>query len=401
MKVVQINTVCGYGSTGSIVIDLVKELKKYNVETKIIYGQNNIEFENGYNSSILIENKIHSIMSRLLGIQGFFSWIGTIRAIDFIKKYGPDIVHIHNLHGNYICYPLLFRYLSKKQIPIVYTLHDCWPFTGKCAHYADIRCNKWKIKCYHCPKVRSYPPSYFIDLSSFMYKVKKYIFNKLDKVIAVGVSDWIANEARKSFINGWDIRVVYNWIDISIFKPQYNADYLQRVGIREDEFIILGVCGKWSKAKGILDWLELGKYLSEKQKIVLIGKIDKSIVLPPNCIHISYTENREELAILYTRAQVFLNLSEAESFGKTTAEALACGTPVIVYDRTACPELVGPSCGYVVKSLPEVVRRIQMIQDGQADINQKLCRRYAVMNFDIKENIKRYYYIYKEAIELK
>ena len=225
MRVIQINTVCGQGSTGVNAVELANGLMKYGVETTVFYGQGYSSYENSVKFGYKIENHLHNLLSRIVGKQGYFSCFGTLRLFRIINKLNPDIIHLNNLHGNYININLLFRYISKKNYPVVWTLHDCWAFTGKCAHYADIQCTKWQKICHNCDKVNQYPPSFMFDFSRKMYLDKKRNCEMINKLVVVGVSKWIASEAKKSFMGRHKIQYVYNWVDQTKFH------YIQEVKV--------------------------------------------------------------------------------------------------------------------------------------------------------------------------
>ncbi len=402
MKVLQINTVCSFGSTGSNAVELAEGLSKYGVETRVAYGQKSSDFKDSYCFSFYIENKIHSLLSRLTGLQGVYSYFGTKRLIKYIKKFHPDVVHINNLHGNYLNIPDLFRFLSEHNYPVVYTIHDCWAYTGNCAHYVVNGCMKWKDKCNKCPQKSLYPPS-LIDNSDIMFSVKRNAYSRLKNLTLIPVSKWISKELSVSMLSFADIKMIYNWVDTEIFNSEKNREVLLQYGIDYNTRYVLGVCGRWSKLKGINDWIKLAELLDNELKIVLIGKHNQISI--PNSVKdrfilIPYVSNQEHLATFYCSAEAFLNLSSEESFGKTTAEALSCGCPVIVYNTTACPELVGDNCGFVadLNDVHSVSNCIKKILTNSRDEYKRNCRAFALENFNKEKNIEKYYSVYKESI---
>ena len=399
MKVVQVNTVIGRGSTGRICVDVAEALESRGVETIIAYGYGSPNYKNSIRIGSFFENKLHNVFSRLFGLQGWGSFYATKRFISFLKKYQPDIIHLNNLHGNYVNFPLLFRYIIRNKIPVVWTMHDCWAYTGKCAHYVNVKCDKWKNGCNHCPNVHTYPPSVFLDMSEKGYKVKRKLYSQMQNVVMVGVSDWIKNEAEQSILSHFTITRIYNWIDCDIFKPHNNDDtVLVEYGIDSQKFHILGVCGRYSHAKGSESWKYLSDHLPSDCEIILVGNMEKGNEIP-NVIHIPYVDSPVKLSKIYSLADVFCNLSEAESFGKTTAESLACGTPIIVYDTTACPELVGEGCGYVCKlnSPEDVIKKITEIKRLGKQAYTRKCINYARANFST-ENIYYFQEIYQSLL---
>ncbi|MGD9678800.1 MAG: glycosyltransferase [Vulcanibacillus sp.] len=400
LKVVQINTVSGVGSTGRNVLELAESIKHHGIETLIAYGYGTTSYENSYKIVTFLGSKIHNLLSRLTGLQGYFSYFATKKFTKILSRFSPDLVHINNLHGNYINLKVLYSYLSKNNIPIVYTLHDCWAFTGKCAHYIDVSCNKWQTECSHCPKVHDYPKSLFFDRTSKIFNDKKK-FYFVNNITFIGVSKWIMNEAQKSPLLGDKITYVYNWIDLSIFKYDYDIRLKTKYNIPENKIVILGVSGKWSINKGIEKWNDLSDVIDDRYTLVLVGNMDRGIKLSSKIINIKYTKNQIELAKLYSAADIYLSLSKAESFGKTIAESLACGTPVIVKDVSALPELVGDRCGETIKSesVEELLKAIEKISKKGKGFYREYCVNYATANFSRETSINRYYNIYISSIE--
>lgn len=399
MKVVQINTVIGKGSTGRICVDIAETLEPLGVETIIAYGYGIPNYKKSYRIGSFIENKTHNIISRVFGLQGLGSRFATKRFVSFLEQYRPDIIHLNNLHGNYINYPILLRYITEKKIPVVWTMHDCWPYTGKCAHYVNARCEKWKTHCGNCPNVHTYPPSLFIDNSSKTFDVKKRLYKRMDNVTMVGVSDWMKHEAEQSILSHFNITRIYNWIDCDVFKPYEKEEALMvRYGIDQTKFHILGVCGRYSKAKGAESWRYLTEHVPEDCQVILVGNMETGNEIN-GAIHIPYVDSSLNLAKIYSMSDVFCNLSEAESFGKTTAEALACGTPIVVYNTTACPELVGDGCGYVCElNRPEQLLRILMeIKEKGKQRYSSSCVNFANENFS-KDNILQFLKLYQSLI---
>lgn len=400
MKVVQVNTIVGKGSTGRICVDIAQDLEELEVETTIAYSIGVPNYKHTYRIGTAIESKIHNlIFSRILGKQGYGSIFATLRFVRFLRKYHPDIVHLNNVHGNYLNYPMLLNYLIKADIPIVWTMHDCWVYTGKCAHYVNANCLKWKNGCNNCPNVKAYPPSYFFDRSDELYRAKKTLFSKLRRCTFIAVSNWIKEEAEQSIISHLNIKRIYNWIDTVTFSSNASdRETLRNYGADPTKFLILGVCGRFSKAKGYDSWKYLSEHLPDDCQIIMVGNADTNPI-PNNIIHIPYVSSPSDLATIYASVDVFCNLSEAESFGKTTAEALSCGTPIIVYNTTACPELVGDNCGFVCvkNNASQVLERLLEIKCiGKYQFSES-CRSFAESNFS-KKNIKDFYTVYLQLL---
>ena len=400
MKVLQINTVCGYGSTGRTCVELANQLELDGYECLIAYGQGTTDYKNSYKIGTKIENHLHNLLSRITGKQGYFSKSGTRRLIKKIEVFNPDIIHLRNLHGNYINLEILFNFLGKYNKPVVWTLHDCWAFTGKCAYYSDVQCFKWETHCKECPQVQKYPPSIFFDQSEVMFSDKRKWFNSIKNLTIITVSDWLKGEVQKSFFKNQPIYRIYNWIDHSVFKHS-EKNIRNKYGIDSDKFIILGASNGWSADDNKLkDFIALSKLIDENMEIVLVGKTYQSNAIPNNIVHVPYLTNTEDLAELYSNAQVYVHLSTEDTFGKLIAEAMSCGTPTIVYNATACPETLGDGCGYVVekRNVHAVYEKIKVIEKRGVESYAEKCRSYVLENYDLKTNIDEIKGLYNKAV---
>jgi putative colanic acid biosynthesis glycosyltransferase len=400
MKVLMINSVCGYGSTGSICVDIATVLEKQGHECYIAYGQGTTTFKNSFKIGTILENHLHNVGSRVTGKQGYFTKNGTHKLIAYIKSINPDVIHLHNLHGNYLNLELLFNYMAEIDKPVVWTLHDCWAFTGKCAHYTDVACYKWQSHCHHCPQVDKYPPSLFFDRSEVMYTDKKKWFNSVKNLTIVPVSNWLADEVKKSFLNKNSIKPVYNWVNHDVFIAR-NEDIREQYGIPKNKFIILGVSAGWNISSNKLkDFICLSTLISDDMQIVLVGKADNQNDIPSSIIHISYVDGANELSKIYSIADVYVHLSTEDTFGKVIAEAMSCGTPVIVYNATACPEIVGDGYGYIVEknNVNKVYEKIQIINENGKEMYSLASRNHVIKFFDMDNNINKIIKIYKYII---
>jgi len=396
-----INTVSGFGSTGSICVDIATELEKQGHVCYIAYGQGTTTYPKSFKIGTVIENHLHNIGSRITGKQGYFTKKGTHKLVKFIKEYNPDVIHLHNLHGNYLNLKILFNYLIKVQKPIVWTLHDCWAFTGKCAHYTDVQCYKWQTQCNKCPQVQKYPPSLFFDQSQTMFEDKKKWFTALKNLTIVPVSHWLEGEVKKSFFKNNTIIPIYNWVDHTLFKPS-NENVKEYYGIASNKFIILGVSASWSFSNDRLkDFIALSKLISDDMQIVLVGKTTNKKDIPSSIIHIPYINGTNNLAKIYSNANVYVHVSTEDTFGKVIAEALSCGTPAIVYNTTACPEIVGEGCGYIVekRNTTQIFEAILKIKAVPKKQYTEKCRKHVIENFDFNTNINRTIAIYKEMLK--
>ena len=350
MRILQINSVCGVGSTGRIVDDLNSVIVDSGHEGFVGFGRKaSVNTHSG--NDIRIGNNFdvvgHFLTTRLLDRHGLGSYKATSAFLNKIDKLNPDIIHLHNIHGYYINIKLLFDFIKQRNIPIVWTLHDCWSFTGHCPHFVGINCDKWKTQCHNCPRYKGYPTSFFVDNSEYMYKLKKELFSGISDMTLVTPSEWLAVFVKQSFLKDYPVKIINNGIDLSIFKPS-ESGFRKKYDLI-DKRILLGVAYAWGKSKGLDVFIKLAKSLPESYQIVLVGtddNVDKT--LPDNVISIHRTDNQEELAEIYTAADLFVNPTRQEVFGMVNVESLACGTPVVTFNTGGCPEIVDSTCGSVV-----------------------------------------------------
>lgn len=348
MKVLQIN-IFGNLSTGRIAVDIYRTLISEGYQGVIAFARNSVPDDVPY---IKIGNNLgvycDGVLTRLTDRAGFFSQKATRKLIKEIQEYNPDIIHLHNLHGYYINVEVLFEFLGQYGKPVVWTLHDCWAFTGHCCYYSMMGCEKWIDGCHDCEQIHAYPKSLFIDNSKNNYIKKQKLFTSMPNLQLVTVSKWLEGEVKKSFLKNLQCTTIYNGIDLNVFKPT-DSDFRKKYGI-EDKVIILGVASTWDVRKGLNDFIKLSSMLSDEYRIVLVGvSKEEKTRLPQSILGIERTNSVEELSEIYTASDVFFNASVEETFGLPTVEAMACGTPVIVYDCTALPEVVNDQCGFVVK----------------------------------------------------
>lgn len=397
MKILFINSVCGFGSTGRICTDLAQLLEKEGYECKIAYGRNNV-LPAHQKYAVKIGNKIGTIMhaglSRVFDRAGFYSKHATKKFIKWIKEYNPDIIHLHSLVGYYINIKILFDYLRKCNKKIIWTLHDCWNFTGHCSHFDYVNCYKWKEQCYSCPQKKEYPKSMIFSQAKKNYIEKKNAIIGINNMTIVTVSKWLANMAKESFLKEYPIKTIYNGIDLDVFKETENNFKKEHKIV--GKYMILGVASVWSPRKGLDDFLRLAEILdNEKYQIVLVGLNKKQLkTLPKNIIGLSRTSSTKELAQLYTAADIFVNTSVEETMGLTTVEAIACRTPVIVYNKTALPEVVNSTVGKVVVNFEELKNTLVEMLDAPKKLNDITTY---IHEFDKKEMLRKYLELYKEV----
>lgn len=391
MKVFQINSTCGFGSTGRIAVDILKELEKNGGEGIIAYGRNSApENVNSYRIGSDLDVKIHGVLSRITDRQGFYGTTATKKLIEKIKDYNPDIIHLHNIHGYYLNVAILFNFLKEYNKPIVWTLHDCWAFTGHCAYFSFNGCEKWKTECYACPLKKDYPTSLVMDNSKKNYKQKKELFTKPENITFVTPSYWLKDLTEKSFLGKYPVKVINNGIDLNKFKPT-ESDFRKKNNL-QDKFIILGVASVWEERKGLKDFIKLNEMISQNEKIVLVGLDDNQLAtLPESIMGIKRTNSIEELAEIYSAADVFVNPTYEDNYPTTNLEAISCGTPVVTYVTGGSPESVFEGNGF---SVPQ--GDVEGIYDAIKKVDG--CKTPTKDFFDASKRYKEYVDLYKEIL---
>lgn len=398
MKILQINSVCGYGSTGRIATDLYDVLEKEGHECCIAYGRGNAP--QGYNV-IKIGNEIdivnHIMKTRLFDLHGFGSKKATMKFINQIEDYKPDIIHLHNIHGYYINIEILFEYLSTLTIPIIWLLHDQWAFSGHSAYFKINNDGSIPKENLDFKQRLDYPKSYFLDNSYKNFLRKKELFTKVKNMTIVTPSYWLENLVRNSFLSTYDIKVIQNGIDLNIFRP-YKSGFRNKYKL-EDKKIILGVANIWEERKGLKYFDQLADQLEDSFKIVLVG-VDKRTKkkINSNILCISKTENVKELAEIYASANIFLNPTLEDNFPTTNIEALACGTPVITFNTGGSPESLNEKTGKVIEN-GDFERLYDFILNFNYEKeNIQNCRKQA-QNFEKNDVYNKYLSLYLSVIK--
>ncbi|MDM0700698.1 glycosyltransferase [Clostridium perfringens] len=384
MKVLQINSVCGVGSTGRIATDLYKVLEEQGHECVIAYGRGTApEGIKTIKIGTDFDNYMHVAKTRLFDKHGFGSTKATKEFIKKVKEYDPDVIHLHNIHGYYINIEILFNYLKEADKKVIWTLHDCWAFTGHCSHFDYVGCNKWKKECNNCPQKKQYPNSLFKDNSQCNYRKKKELFTKIKDMTIITPSEWLAKLVKESFLGGYKVKVINNGIDLGIFKPT-NSNLREKYGLN-NKIVILGVTSQWSDRKGLNKFIELSKQLDEKYQIILVGITKKQrSKLPKNIIAILKTNDIRELTEIYTCADVFVNLTLEDNFPTTNLEALACGVPVVTFKTGGSSECISKDCGVSVEkgNIKLIVDAINFIKDSKNIQKECLIRSRSYNKYD-------------------
>lgn len=397
VKVVQINS-CIYGSTGVIMRELQDAILKSGNKgitcSSKDWSKRHIEIENHIYAGSIVEKRISRLLEYYTGREGHYLWLGTYRLLKRLKQFQPDIVHLHNLHGSKINLKMLFSYLKENpQIKVIWTLHDCWGFTGHCPYFDQIECNQWKDGCTKCEQFFLYPASR-CDNARLMYTQKKELFSNVNNMTIVTPSQWLANLVRESFLGQYPIRVIHNGIDQNIFKPT-DSNIRKKYGLKR-KFVLLGVAAAWGERKGFYEIMKLSKTLPDNMQIVLVGaQTEKIEAANGRFIYIHQTDSREELAQLYSAADVFINPTLEDNYPTVNLEALSCGTPVITYNTGGSGESVFSGCGIVVQK-----GDVEALRDAVFQIHKMpLCANKILQYRDFFEKermIRNYMKLYEE-----
>ena len=403
MRVLQINAVYEKYSTGRTTKELHEAMLAKGFESYVASPDLGSLNENCYLIGNHIDRKIHAVCSRFFGNQGYYSKRATMGLIDYIEKIHPDIIHLRNLHSNYINLPVLLGYIAEKQIATVITLHDSWFYTGKCVYYIEVNCDRWRYECGNCPALKIGNTSLFFDRSREMLLDKKRLFEKLEKLAVIGVSQWVVKDASESILKkARIIKCIYNWIDLEKFKPRDTLQYRKSLGL-EKKKIILGIAMVWNQAKGINVFHKLADLLPDDYQIILVGNASEIREKHSNIMYLGTITDMSELVMLYSMADVFVNPTIQETFGKTTAEAMASGTPIVAYNGTATPELVGTDekCGYLINdNTPEkYLDRIYQIVNSKNNYYGNNARKRAEALFSKDNNIQEYLNVYESLLQ--
>lgn len=400
MKVIQINACYEYSSTGRTCYELHSYLTEHGIESYKFYSMPQPKSDKYDLIGSWFDHKLHAFLSRMTGRQAYFSSVATHTLIRKLKIISPDVVILRNFHSNYVNLPMIAKYLAKNDIPTIIVLHDCWFFTGYCCHFTEVKCHKWQIECHDCPLIKTDKASWFFDVTRSVFRHRKRLLEAIPRLAIVGVSDWITNESLKSpvFHNAIKFQRIYNWINLKVFFPRETTELRLALGLKDSDFVALGVSMSWSYRKGFEVYLEFARKIPDI-KVIMIGHIP-DVELPTNIIPVLPTTSADELAQYYSLADVLFNFSIQETFGKVAAEALACGTPIIVNNATANPELPGP-CGCVVENnnVSQIIDAVRNIRSKGKNFYQQQCVERAKTLFDRDKNIEEYITLFHELTD--
>lgn len=388
------------GSTGTIIRGISEKARNAGYDTFFCYPdeERNVELQkNDYIIGDCLFHKINQKLTYYTGFDGCFSFVSTIAFFRYINTVKPDLIHIHNIHNSYINIPMFFNYVKKHNIKIVWTLHDCWAFTGHCPHFISVKCEKWRSGCFSCPKYREYPHM-LIDSSKMMWSKKRKWFTGVENLTIVTPSNWLASLVKESYLSSYAVKIINNGIDLQEFKPTHSS-FREEHGITNKK-VLLGVAFDWSSKKGLDEFNRLAEEMSNEYSIVLVGLENNSIYVNNKIITIKRTSSKKELAEIYSTADVFINPTYEDNFPTVNIEALACGTPVITYDTGGAKEMLNPTCGMWIKTgdypglkkgIDEMIRR---------NISAEACITQASL-FDKNQKFREYIELYQNELQEK
>ncbi len=403
MNIAEIN---GYdcGSTGKIMLQVAKKARELGFFVMTVSNgwhglKKRHDLLKNEVTHIYVNNffsgALHYELGAHFGLLGFFSFFSTFRLLRILERNKIRLIHLHNIHNFSFNYPLLFHFIKKNHIPVIWTLHDCWSFTGRCPYFDILGCNSWKTGCHDCPYPKREYPRSDIDTTRIMWNLKRKWFTGIENCTIVTPSLWLAGLVKQSYLKEYPVKVINNGIDLTVFKPT-ESDFRKRHRLANKK-VVLGVAFGWGKRKGLDVFIELSKRFPENYQIVLVGTDDfVDATLPANIISIHCTQNQTELAEIYTAADVFANPTREEVLGMVNVESLACGTPVVTFKTGGSPECIDETCGSVVDcddvdAMEFEIRRIC----EENPYTKEACLKRA-KSFDMNDRFAEYVKLYKE-----
>lgn len=398
--IIEINST-NYASTGNIMHNIAKKARQDGYQVYTFCKSSKESYKHKNDNEILFGNRYERIISAFLceltGLRDHFNIFSTYSLINKIKQIKPDLIHLHVLHDDFINVKMFFKYLSKLDIPIIWTFHDCTAMTGKCPYFDIVECNKWETGCHKCPQLHSDVKTYFFDTTKKIWNIRKKYFTNLKNLTIVTPSTWLANLVKQSYFSDFDIQVINNGIDLNRFKPIKN-DIKKHFNI-EDKYLVLGVANVWTYRKGLDVFIELSKRLPDNYQIAMVGtnnEIDKQ--LPNNIISIHRTYNQEELIKIYSAADIFVNPTREENFPTVNIESLACGLPIVTFNTGGSPEIIDENCGSVVSKndIDDMYLEILNICENKK-YNKEYCYNRS-KQFDMNTTFNKYIELFKNKL---
>ena len=393
MKVVQINSTCNSGSTGRIAYQISELLNAENIENYILYSMYESDYPQAYKFCSRNRQLVNAVKSRLLGNMGFEDRFATKKLIKKLNEIKPDILHIHNIASHDVNFTKLFNYLKNNHIKVIWTLHDCFAFTGGCMYFDFANCDKWKTECHHCPKKKEF--SWFFDRSKSSFYKKKELLKGLDLTL-VTPSNWLADLVKQSFLKDYEVKVINNGIDLTKFKPVV-SNFQKEYDIG-DKKVLLFSSFNLDERKGIRDIIKLSQMIDhDKYVMVLVGHIEDKYLseIDKRTILITQTKNQQELKNIYNAATFFINTTYEDNYPTTHMEALACGVPVVTYRTGGSTEMLDESCSYVIEK-GDVDGLLKLLNTVDLDKSMKANCIEKSKAFDSNECFRKYIDLYKK-----
>lgn len=398
MKVLQINAIYGRLSTGTIMQQIQECSYAHGIDSYVAFPKGLGKADEwSYEIGSKFDHKVHAALSRIAGKQSYYSYFATKGLLKYMDELQPDIVHLHNLHSNYIHLNMLLEYLAKRDIITIITMHDCWYFTGGCFHYANAGCNRWQHSCGNCPKQKQDTPALLYDASASILRDRAKYLNAIPRLTIVGCSEWVASECKKSVLKHKDICYIHNGFDLSIFKPS-PSDWRELSGIG-NKFVILAPAGKWLSTVNKKTYDYFVSNMTDDMVLVLFGCKTINPNAPSNVKQIGFIRKPQKMAEIYSAADVLVNCSREDTLSSLNLEAQACGTPVVTYDATGSRETVDGRCGFAVETgnynaLFDKTNKIKRI--GKEYLKEN-CIKWIVNNFEMNNSFMKYVDLYKKV----
>lgn len=399
MKVLQINAVYGKSSTGNIMTQIQECSRSHGIDAHVAFPKGfGISDSLSYEIGSTIDHKVHAAFSRIAGKQAYYSKCATnglLRYLDYLK---PDIVHLHNLHSNYINLNMLLIYLAVHDVATVVTMHDCWYFTGGCFHYANAGCDKWQYGCGHCPKKMQDSKAYLLDKSASILNDRAKYLNAIPRLVMVGCSEWVANECKKSVLRNKEIRFIHNGFDLGVFHP-VESNWRKRLDI-EDKFVILCPASKWFSDVNKATYDYFVNNMTEDMVLVLFGCKNIDGNLQKNVKQIGFICESNEMARIYSMADVMVNCSREDTLSSLNLEAQACGTPVVTYEATGSKETVDGKCSFAVETgnAAALFEKVLLVREHRKENLQDDCIRWISANYEMKSSYEKYVNLYRNIV---
>lgn len=402
MKILQLDVNYDHSSTGKIVKSLQTELRVAGHECLALFGRGAPQNDgDAVRIALPIEVVVHAGLTRLTGVTGYFSPWATARVKRIIADYKPDVLHVHEPHGYYINFESILRFANLQKIGLVWTFHCEFGYTGKCGH--ALVCEKWKQSCGQCPQLRQYPRSEWFDATHWMAQRKALLFHELSQLEVTTPSRWLTERALLSAAGGKLITTIPNPVDIAVFYPRTKEkSVFNRHGIYAPFVVLIVGAQIMTPLKGGRLVQKVAAALHRKDvEFLIVGCERHESGRQGNVVAIERTNNKDELAHLYSAADLLLITSQKETFSMVCAESLACGTPVIGFDAGAPPEVAPKGFGKFTAyaETATLADWIENIEETKAAFHSpEECAQFARNRYGPTTVMQNFLSVYKRAI---